>query len=50
MDRIKNLEDENIRLKVENEKLKLEIKTLRENDWKHPDSCLHNCDPWATWK
>jgi len=35
-------------LEVENEKLKLELQS-REEDWAHPKSCVHNCDPWKTW-
>ena len=53
MDRIKQLEEENYVLKIEVERLKLELKVLRDDNcdnWKHPDSCLNNCDPWVTWK
>jgi len=49
MDRIKELENENHMLKIEVERLQLELKIIKDNDWKHPDSCLNNCDPWATW-
>jgi hypothetical protein len=47
--RILELEEENHMLKIEVERLNLELKILRDNDWKHPKSCLHNSDPWATW-
>jgi len=51
MDRIKKLENENQRLKLEIDRLKFELKIMRDknNGWRHPDSCLNNCDPWETW-
>lgn len=47
--RIKKLESENIRLKLEILKLRLEINEKSE-EWKHPRSCLHNSDPWKYFK
>ena len=45
---IEKLKDRIFVLEVENEKLKLELQS-REEDWGHPKSCVHNCDPWKTW-
>ena len=42
---IKHLKDENLRLQLENMKLRIQIQELN-NDWAHPRSCLHNDDPW----
>jgi len=46
---LQELKQENYILRKEIEALKFEIKVLKENDWKHPQSCIGNCDPWATW-
>ena len=45
---IEKLKDRIFVLEVENEKLKLELQ-VREEEWAHPKSCVHNCDPWKTW-
>jgi len=45
---IEKLKDRIFVLEVENEKLKLELQ-VREEDWAHPKSCVHNSDPWKTW-
>jgi len=46
---IEKLKDKIFMLEIENEKLKLELQAHKE-DWIHPQSCLHNSDPWKTWK
>jgi regulator of replication initiation timing len=42
---IKHLKEENLKLQLENMKLRIQIQELN-NDWIHPNSCLHNDDPW----
>jgi|TARA_Y100000385_G_C12670615_1_gene457807 hypothetical protein len=45
--KIKHLERENLNLKLEVLKLKMDIQQMVDiKDWKHPRSCLHNSDPW----
>ena len=46
---IEKLKDRIFMLEIENERLKLELQAHKE-DWMHPQSCLHNSDPWKTWK
>ena len=45
MSLIKKLKTEIYMLKLENLKLKLQVKELNK-EWVHPKSCLHNSDPW----
>ena len=51
-----NLKKENKMLKHENNMLKLQILKLRmdihemNDNWIHPNSCLHNEDPWKVFK
>ena len=47
--KIKKLEVENTRLKLEILKLKLDIADVS-GEWRHPRSCLHNSDPWKYFK
>ena len=47
--KIKALESENIRLKLEILRLKLDLNDSS-SGWKHPRSCLHNSDPWKHFK
>jgi len=42
---IKKLKHEIYMLKLENNQLKLRLDDLN-SCWVHPDSCLHNNDPW----
>jgi hypothetical protein len=42
---IKKLKEKIIRLEIENERLKLELKITKE-EWSHPDSVLNKPDPW----
>jgi len=35
-------------LKLENKHLRERLKELN-SGWVHPDSCLHNEDPWVKW-
>jgi len=46
---IEKLKDRIFMLEIENERLKLELQENKK-DWIHPQSCLHNSDPWKTWK
>jgi hypothetical protein len=46
---IEKLKDKIFMLEIENERLKLELQSHKE-DWIHPQSCLHNSDPWKIWK
>ena len=46
---IEKLKDRIFMLEIKNERLKLELQENKE-DWIHPQSCLHNSDPWKTWK
>jgi len=48
--RIKELEDENYQLKIEIERLNLELQLTKDYEWAHPKSCVHNEDPWEKWK
>lgn len=48
--RIKELEIENKWLKEEIRRLRHQISMERKEEWAHPESCVHNCDPWKTWK
>jgi hypothetical protein len=41
---IKKLKHEIYMLKLENMKLKIELKELNK-EWVHPKSCVHNSDP-----
>jgi len=50
MDRITELENENRWLKEEIRRLRHQLAMNDEKKWAHPNSCLHNSDPWATWK
>jgi|TARA_X000001036_G_C20448902_1_gene712495 hypothetical protein len=56
MDRqITKLKEEIYALKKENKNLKLQLISLDKGHWEfenwtHPNSCLHNKDPWITWK
>ena len=56
MDRqITRLKEEIYALKKENKNLKLQLISLDKGHWEfenwtHPNSCLHNKDPWITWK
>ena len=47
---ISELKTENQLLKVEIERLKLELNILRNDEWAHPNSCVYNKDPWESWK
>jgi len=48
--RIKELEIENKWLKEEIRRLRHQISMERKEEWAHPESCVHNCDPWETWQ
>jgi len=48
--RIKELEIENKWLKEEIRRLRYQLSMEKENEWAHPKSCVHNCDPWETWQ
>ena len=48
--RIKELENENRWLKEEIRRLRHQLSQKEEREWAHPESCLHNCNPWETWK
>jgi hypothetical protein len=52
MDRqIIKLKEQIYALKQENKNLKSQLNRSWEfDDWTHPKSCLHNTDPWITWK
>ena len=50
MDRIRQLEKENLWLREEVKRLRFQLSMIKENEWAHPDSCVHNSDPWVTWK
>ncbi len=43
---IKHLKEENLKLQLENMKLRIQIQGLTCSEWAHPRSCLHNDDPW----
>lgn len=47
--KIRRLESENLRLRLELLNLKLSIKEMH-GEWKHPRSCLNNSDPWKYFK
>ena len=49
MDRIKELEKENRWLKEEIRRLRHQLGVQKESEWAHPQSCVHNSDPWTTW-
>jgi hypothetical protein len=49
MDRITELENENLWLKEEIRRLRYQLSSLKKEEWAHPDSCVYNCDPWETW-
>ena len=46
---IEILKDKIAMLEIENERLRLELQSYGE-DWAHPDSCIHNEDPWKVWR
>ena len=48
--RIKELENENKWLKEEIRRLRHQLSMEKEKEWAHPESCIHNSDPWKTWK
>jgi hypothetical protein len=50
MDRITELENENRWLKEEVRRLRHQLAMNDEKKWAHPNSCVHNPDPWKTWK
>tara|TARA_B110000014_G_C19897837_1_gene464488 strand:+ start:338 stop:502 length:165 start_codon:yes stop_codon:yes gene_type:complete len=53
MDRqIIKLKEEIFALKQENRNLKTQLSkgSWEFEDWTHPNSCIHNEDPWITWK
>jgi len=49
MDRITELEIENKWLKEEVKRLRFQLSMIKEEEWAHPQSCIHNTDPWKTW-
>ena len=49
MKRVEQLEKENKWLKQEIKRLRLELSKEKKEEWAHPDSCVHNSDPWETW-
>jgi hypothetical protein len=50
MDRIKELKKENRFLKEEIQRLRHLLAMKDEREWAHPNSCVHNSDPWDIWK
>jgi regulator of replication initiation timing len=48
--RIEQLKKENKWLREEIRRLRHELSLERENEWAHPESCVHNCNPWDVWK
>jgi hypothetical protein len=46
---IQILKDKISMLENENNRLKMELQSYKQ-DWIHPQSCLHNEDPWEVWK
>jgi len=50
MDRIQELENENLWLKEEIRRLRHQLAVVKKEEWAHPESCVYNCDPWETWK
>jgi len=46
MNLIKKLRNEIYMLKLENKHLKLRLEEVN-SCWVHPNSCLHNEDPWV---
>jgi len=50
MDKITELKNENRWLKEEIRRLRHQLSMREEKEWAHPNSCVHNTDPWKTWK
>ena len=49
MDRITELENENLWLKEEIRRLRHQLAVVKKEEWAHPESCVYNSDPWETW-
>jgi len=49
MDRIAELENENLWLKEEIRRLRHQLAVVKKEEWAHPESCVYNSDPWETW-
>jgi regulator of replication initiation timing len=47
---IKELKNENRWLKEEIRRLRHQLTMKDKEEWAHPNSCVHNSDPWETWK
>ena len=47
---IEELKNENRWLKEEIRRLRHQLAMTDEKKWAHPNSCVHNPDPWETWK
>jgi hypothetical protein len=45
---IEKLKQQIYMLKLENKRLREDLKELNKG-WVHPNSCLHNEDPWKKW-